>query len=279
MDDDNDPSVLLSGDGMRDLVNRALAPRQVSFHEVPTVHGYVSMPVAFLPPGHKLQLLPELQARPFRVREEVRVAEMKDFKAYLQRYAKPENSVVFVNSAGARARAVLDYHQSNGLPGWREWVCCWDMPISEEWAAWKSTADKWYSQRAMADFLEDRADDINAPDHAVVLEAVRKFRASSSKQFEQALDEHTGDLKLLIQSETRAAAGVLEFPRELRLAIPVLRGGDTWDVPVALRFRIEESLQLGFRIPKAGVIWRKVVDEACDDLETLDLPVFRVAGG
>ena len=107
-----------------------------------------------LPKGlHIESLLPTIEAfreRPIRRRGTANILTLASFIDHVRRF-KSQDSVVFVEYAKMTGRllAVFDYNPggpSSSMANYGEHRAQYSFPLSQEWAAWAGSSDKWLTQ-------------------------------------------------------------------------------------------------------------------------------------
>lgn len=187
---------------------------------------------------------------------------------YVRRYAVPDTTLLTWNARGLRA--ILDYADaSTKAPGRCAWSVAYPFAASTQWDNWASiTTGRALSQRDLIEALEDRAEDIQAPTQADLLNLLRNLRGSVKAQANAEL-RPDGSTKVAFERDSQVkGAADIELPPMIMISIPVLRG-HTDDVgkpvyyllAVRLRVSVGDNAQLGFRLtlPNAA----RVMEDAC----------------
>lgn len=147
--------------------------------------------------------------------------------------------------------AVIDAHEGAGASaGWEKHRLTLTLEKSKAWLAWAEYDGKWFEQLYFADFIEDRASDINSPTPTHMLELAQHFQAARSVNFESSERMSDGQTNLVYKEETTAKAGAkgtIEIPDKLRLIIKPYIGGPTYWLWARFRYRlVGGAVKLGY---------------------------------
>jgi uncharacterized protein YfdQ (DUF2303 family) len=194
---------------------------------------------AVVPNGYKLKDLEDYHDAPRRVVQTFEAETLDGFLDYFNRYATG-NSTIFALEADLRIEAVLDYHDEDGAPGWRDHRIVYELPPSEDWKAFAAKDGSKMPQRQFADFLEEHEPLFFEPDAATMLEVARNFRAKKDVSFASKIDERSGDILFNYQTKTKSK-GQLKAPRTFTLALQPFRGSSKYEVEAKLRHRVDDE--------------------------------------
>lgn len=238
---------------------------------------------------------------------------------------KLENSAVFLddsNKNAPRLVSVFDYHwatrkelervdEADGPTAkisdhynparWLQHRGVYAFPLSDEWNAWVNASKSWLDQREFATFLEDRLEDVLAPEasgkagafaeeYGFQLATKRRLLELSkglSLRVEQRISNHqalsSGEVQFTFEERhaDKDGAPLLNMPGGFVIAIPVFRGGELFSVPVRLRYRTaQQNGATVIRWSLAPHNLEKVFEAAISDAQKAvengtGLPVFR----
>ena len=237
--------------------------------------------VVALPDDHTVHDLEHLQPRPNRARASVHVTDSRSLSAYLKRFAGPE-TVIFADYDARRAVAKIDYHGERGTsgvpPSHRQHSATFTARFALAYDQWREAAGKSMTQTAFAEFLEDRMDDIRAPDAATVMEAVMAFSMARKVTFSQSIKLASGMRQLTYREEDEQTKGALQVPERIDLFVPVLSETEPQSLRVDVRYRIssEGKLSFGLHIHDQEAVETEAFDRCVDQIATdhPSIPVF-----
>lgn len=232
---------------------------------VTSEHG--TIPVMAVPKGMTLQsvkpLIDEFLSKPERAKGTARLTTLESFIEHVDRY-RSEESVVFVSDRAGEASllAVYDYSSTTEDADWGEHRAAYDFPMSDEWHAWNHSSPR--GQEAFAQFLEDRIDDVldpaalregesNGVRFAAILDMklatpsalialAQGLSLSVDHKVSQRVNLTSGETQVRFQEQHKDEAGApVNVPGGFVVAIPVFRGGALYELPVRLRYRVQEG--------------------------------------
>lgn len=187
------------------------------------------------------------------------VTDAESFVRYLTRHSTP-GTEVYADTAASKVVAVIDSNEGTGAPaGWQAHRLDLSLEHTKAWKAWSANdlglnPSGWFDQQDFAEFIEDRALDVQDPDHATLIELATKFEATKSVEFGSAIRLDTGEVQFQYTETVGAAKGAknaIEFPKELKLAIRPYIGGPIYFVWASLRYRMAASgLRLGYALQR-----------------------------
>lgn len=185
------------------------------------------------------------------------------FVAYVNRH-KRAGTEVFADTPHSSVVAVIDSHEpTGGLSGWQGHKLTLSLEHTKAWLAWTErdlgqNPRSWFGQQEFAEFIEDRALDVQEPDHARLIELATRFEAAKKVDFGQSTRLDNGEVQFQYTETVgpkKGTKGALEFPKELKLALRPYVGGPIYYVFANLRYRIgEDGLRLGFALVRPEVI-------------------------
>jgi len=264
-------------------------------------HGGVSAEVLLVPDAsaggyaqHSVKkLLEPYQAAPERRVGTAQLTDLNSFIAHANRF-KDDDSLVFLDRGLAKGTgpvliAVLDYHRKGaaGAPRYGQHRSQYAFPMSDEWQAWQGQDSKPMVQEVFARWIEDHLADVADPakggDGAKAFaELLSCGYATASRLLElshgldihvgQRIKQHqrlaTGETTMHFMEEHSDADGKpLKVPGAFLLGIPVFRGGDAYQLPVRLRYRVVQgSVQWSYELHQPQRILDHALAEACAEV-------------
>lgn len=185
------------------------------------------------------------------------------FVAYVNRHKLP-GTEVFANTPSSSVVAVIDSHEETdgiegSISGWQKHRLTLSLEHTKAWLAWVEhdlgqNPRGWFGQQEFAEFIEDRALDVQDPDHARLIEVATKFEATSKVEFGSAVRLDNGEIQFQYVETVGAKKGAkdaIEFPKELKLAIRPYIGGPIYFVFASLRYRLgADGLRLGYALQR-----------------------------
>jgi len=242
----------------------------------------------------------ERRPNPERRRGTATLTTLQSFADHVSRFAD-DHSAVFASDDRERPEllAVLDYHQQGALgqPRFGEHRSLYRFPLSDEWRAWSALAGKSLDQATLANHLEDHLDDVLSPEsvgetvkefaerHGIALagplrlqELARGLSVRVDRKVTNLQNPSTGEARIHFE-ETHAGedGGELKVPGGFALGIPVFRGGDLYQVPARLRYRVSKGLILwSIALHRTDRVFDHAFEQACRLVEeATGLPIFQ----
>lgn len=129
--------------------------------------------------------------------------------------------------------------------GYGDHTASYACPLSRQWKTWIAKNKQPMNQVDFATFIEDNRLDITAPATAEMLEIAQNISVSSTGGFKSKINRVNGNIEFGFKEETDATAGysgTLRVPEFFTLGIPVLDGGEKWEVTARLRYRLKDGL-------------------------------------
>lgn len=219
--------------------------------------GASTAPVLDAPDGSKVVLLPEgyeahhmqpLEKQLTRIRQGVTFYDVASFTAYVNRF-KSEASRIFAlpghlaSDRKPTVNAILDYHEGNEAaleprsPDYCVHTARYLPRYSEQWERWIKAGPM--SQVAFAEFVEENRRDIQQPEAAMLLDIVRKFKATKKQDYDSAVYQEDGSVMVNWSDKVESAGRGVAVPSQLLLSIPVYFLGPLYSVDVFMRYRID----------------------------------------
>lgn len=200
------------------------------------------------------------------------VTDAASFVAYVNRH-RLDGTEIYAHTSTSSVVAVIDSHEgTDGDPGWQKHKLTLALEQTKAWQAWAKNdlggGGGWFDQQGFAEFIEDRALDVQEPDHATLIEIATTFEAKKSADFGSAVRLDSGAVKFEYSETVRANAGQkgsLEIPSRLKLALRPYIGGPIYFVWATFRYRVGTGgLKLGYALERP----ENVLEAAFADIVT-----------
>lgn len=229
--------------------------------------GYNGTPVVIVPQNWKLEAVPGWEPPlPQRIRAKVAVSDTRSFVEYFSAHKAGVNdptvrSAIFadITDAGAVFVGVLDYHA--GEAQWCGHRVEFQPALSEDWKRWMEINRKPQTQTELALFLEDNLAACLDPEGADLLGMINTLAVDESITFRSAQRLQSGAVKFLYDSESKARAGEVEMPSELKVGLPVFHGQGLAEVRFRLKYRLSNG---AFKLWLEAVNPHKLIEWAVD---------------
>lgn len=232
----------------------------------------------------------EQHIRPVKAAE--KFGDVDSFCAYVKRFTAHDDEPPFLTFCARGLRGLLDYHQSDGNPGRCQWTAEHPFVTSRQWRAWMELANgQPRSQKVAIEALEDLGEDIQEPKQADLMALLRSLRASVNAKADAEL-RPDGTISVRFEKDQTVkagAAGAVDLPPSIKVAIPVLKGHvDEEGRPVryALQIRVRVSvddnarLMFRFSAPTAEQVLEDALADRVQAAKALlgeGLPLLRAA--
>lgn len=265
--------------------------------------------LALVPEGLRVvplkPVLDEFRQFPERRKGTAQLADLQSFVQHVNRF-KDADSAIFASPDRARPllTAVLDYHESvedaddptKALPRHGQHRSIYTCPLSEEWKAWTQRQGQTMSQTEFAEFIENHIDDVHLVEDETTLQTLvgqlggrlagrsalvelsRGLQVSVETAVQQAVTLATGEIAIkYVEQHTDGAGAPIKVPNLFVIAIPVFVGGDRYQIPVRLRYRLAGSrLTWHFLLYRADRSFDDAYAELCAEAaEQTGLPLYR----
>jgi uncharacterized protein YfdQ (DUF2303 family) len=270
----------------------------VEVHTLADPRGGKGALVAVVPTGKKIEPLEAMLAvgrdKPVRRTGTAKIRDIASFVAHVNAF-KDENSAIFVvdDPAEPRMLAIYDYNAKGPIgttePRFGAHRAEYLPQISDQWDAWTEMEAKPMLQGDFAAFIEDRIGDIVLVDGdhineiselldarvggpSKLLALSRGLQVSVNSTVGNAVTLATGEVQIQF-TETHTDAGApITTPNLFFAGIPVFHGGEAYQVPIRIRYRLREGkIQWSYNIYRADKIFddafkglRDTVTKECD---------------
>jgi uncharacterized protein YfdQ (DUF2303 family) len=248
--------------------------------------GHGKIPLALLPSGHSMMDLSYVVPKaPDRIRAATTHNSVTSFCEYINRF-KNGSSAVFASvlESPYEFLAILDYHAGAESdltkPDWCTHTAKLVLTETDEWKVWTANSGKAFDQAEFALFIEDHLNDIVHPDGATMLELALNLNATQNCGFKGKLNLHNGDVGLVVDQKTDAAAlgaqGEIAIPKELTIKLAPFRGIEQMNIQARFRYNLRPPrLTLGYQLIRPKAFVDAVVGSAYDTIKAeTGLPVY-----
>ncbi len=231
-----------------DIAAAIEAGRQLGELRLENING---CPLALVPAGYQLQELKHLREKPQRIEGFVYATCASAFIDYWTRFAT-EHSMAFFDVEKAKIVGIIDYHEANGTPAFRDHRICYDIPETPEWGKWSGTNGKAMDQEQFAEFVESMATEIIDPPSAEMLEIAQTLSIQKEAAFSKAIRLDNGQVQFTYLENMQGRAGAqgnLTIPGQIRLGVQLFRGEDRDEIIARFRYRLTgPSLKLWYEM-------------------------------
>lgn len=200
--------------------------------------GELGEPFVAAPGDWKLHDAGRFLEEPTRIKRSTKLLTLEDFGKYVKDYGFEDSTRIYADSERMIFVAILDDHLRTA-PSWCTHTACYECPLSREWKAWKANDNKRMSQIEFAEFLEDRAQDVEEPAGADLYEMAVKFRVIRKSVFGSATRLSTGELSFEYSNENQK--GTIELPESISIGIPIFHHGAGYRLRARLKYRLADS--------------------------------------
>lgn len=191
-----------------------------------------------------------------------------------------ENTIVYGSKNPPSFNAVFNDNSADS-PGWRDHTATYPCPLSVEWKKWTGANGKQMKQADFATFIEDNALDCRLPDSATMIEISRTLEAKKKVNFASGIRLSNGENELTFEETITGTAskGKVQIPELFTIGIPVLEGGEVYEVAARLRYRIGDgTLTMWFDLVRPHKIMEHAANELWARIEkTLGVTIFNGA--
>ena len=233
-------------------------------------------PVAIVPEGFNIQSLEKHMAQPYRVAQRAELQSLDSFLKYCDAHKEP-HSVIFFDEKALCAQLFVDYHKSNSAPSWKDHRALYSAELDDRWVEWRRNSSAKMNQIELAQFIERHVKDFKEPTGAEMLTMATNFQVNRKVTYGNAVNLSTGEVQFEY-SNANGGKGTMTVPETFKLAIPVFKNGDHYEVEAKLRYRLhDEQLVLMYELINDDDILRDAVsgeEGMIVKLEASGLPVY-----
>ncbi len=227
-------------------------------------------PMTAIPEGWELKDLAHLQPAPARRKGHIQADTQESFLAIWADEALDQSRIYLSSPPRVSLTAVFNDSKGDAL-GWRDHLCTYSMPFSDEWDTWTKEDAKLMSQVEFAHFVEKNLPDFVSPDGASMMELAQSLEANKGVAFKSGVRLGNGAHQLRFEETIEARAGAkgdMNVPEIFKIGIPVFRGGSLYEVACRLRYRINgPTLVLGYEIDRGHKIVEHALKKLADQIE------------
>lgn len=241
---------------------------------MPDPEGFSGPPKMLVPAGYQLRDLEGWKPLVPEVLTELKsTTDLESFVAYVERFGTERTILLSTDSRAPvlTITACIDYHgkpvpsplqPDGGLsqqPGWCRHLMTYKAEPSTQWVRWKKVACTTCTQEVFARFLEENLKDVKSPNGADILAIVHTFKVDRNVTYSKAINLNNGNVRFTYNDESKASAGgikEMEVPEKFRLAMPILRRGQTLEFEARFRYRVDEhgKLSMWVEIPNDDLL-------------------------
>lgn len=278
-----------------------------------------TVPLFAVPNGSTLQsvkkLLDEYQDRPDRRVGTDKVQDLKTLIEWTNRH-KDAGSVVFCDTTRDKPNllTIVDYHHEataeksgDETARFRAFRALYEFPLSEQWKAWKKVDGVVMDQADFAEFLEDRALDLIAPDIGQdgagveikklppqvaqllgllggrcalpqdIITLSKGLSITANARTAQRIDVNTGEGSLMFEEQHVGDGGQkITVPKLFMICIPVFdKAPFHYRIPVRIRYRLSGGIKWIFTLFGADDVIDMAIKEAAEHVrEGTEAPLF-----
>lgn len=217
---------------------------------------------------------------PRRLRGTATHHEQASFIAHVNRF-KDEDSTIWADAGSVRLTAVLNYHRGaladagvalKPSPRWNDHRAVYACPLSEQWKRWIANNEKWMTQEAFGQFVEDNLTDLANPDPgnaldkdmpppARVLEVARSLVVNAKTDFQRTINPTTGE-GVFTWKKDNEVQGTTKVPKSFLLGIPVFDAGEAYRIEARLRYSVDNGVaKFQFALYQPQAIVRDAFDK------------------
>lgn len=208
---------------------------------------------------------------PRRPRGDVTVTDPADFCTFVRRLEGTQTTV-WANEDTGTVTAVFNDHgetddgDAEGFAGWRDHTATLRLKVDRDWAAWSQYDGKLLEQETFAEFLEDNARSIVAPDAATMYEVARSFQARSKADFSRVVRTDNGDVQMTWNEQTDAKVGAgkgtFDVPASFTIRLAPFVGTPMQELTARLRWRLREGrLGIGYALLRPDLVVREAFQD------------------
>lgn len=243
-----------------------------------------------------------LLPNPKRARAHINLTSCDSFITYLKHYRIPNATVIFgrASETGGSFKAIIDYHDqlqkevvvNAGEPtslipvpdaraNWGEHIVSLTLSTTPEWSRWLEKNEKMIPQTDFAEFIENNAADIIAPDAGELLDMVQFLEGTKTVAFKSARSLRTGATELVFTEEVSETAGrqtkTEKLPSYIQVRLRPFVGNAHVMIAARLRYRVGNDGKLCFQyvLDRPFKVIEAAFEAVCTDIQVkLGAPVL-----
>jgi uncharacterized protein YfdQ (DUF2303 family) len=191
--------------------------------------------------------------------------------AYLSKHGIEGSTELYADDRAASILAVIDSHDWAGsdVPqNWQRHTALLQLTKTPAWIAWTGNDKEFMSQDEFADFIEDRASDVERPSAAELISVARHIEATNKVDFKSAVRDSDGQITFRYEESNEAKAkGDLTIPETILLNLRPYAGGPVYRVQARFRYRIRsEKLSLGYVLDRPDEVLERAFADVVAEL-------------
>lgn len=233
------------------------------------------IPYMLVPEGYAVRDLSNLLPDPLNIDQLTTLYDGASFAAYVNRF-KDGRTLVFADPHGSSFKAELDFHTAD-QPSKCEHSAGLGLKLSPEWTAWQGKEGVALDPQSLARFIEEQLPVIHEPSGAVLLTAIRHFRAERNVSYNKVLSNMDNSTLELNYSDGTRATSEIEVPAEFKLLLPVFRHGTPAEMVVKVEWKLldEGKIQFTLRRQRPDDVKDAAFKTACDEIQkATDVPLL-----
>lgn len=191
--------------------------------------------------------------------------------AYLGKHGIEGSTELYADDRAASILAVIDSHDPSGsdVPqNWQRHTALLQLTKTPAWNAWIDDDKGYSSQGDFADFLEDRASDVEFPTAAELISVARHIEATTKVDFKSAVRDSDGQITFRYEESNDAKTkGDLSIPERITLNLRPYAGGPVYRVNARFRYRISaDTIKLGYVLDRPDEVLERAFADVVAEL-------------
>lgn len=244
----------------------------------------------------------EYKTKPDRRKGMINALDLISFVNLANRF-KADNSALFQKATigdqrfDADLRCVLNYHPAGGdnkSADNKDHTVHYGFPLSEELKTWLAKNKQPFNSKEFAEFLEDNIADLVVADPArfvtnfgditpsfttpsMIMQLSRGIDIRVDEKVTQAYRVSDGSFNLQYTSDNKDSTGQpLRLPEWFALGIPVFQNGESYQIPLRLRFRVKEGqVSWFFEMYRKNDVFNAAFNKDCSVAQVkTEIPMF-----
>ena len=232
-------------------------------------------PFIFNPLTGEVKSLENLLPAPLRQPINRQLFTVADFIAYVNRFKRPESTVYCTDGI---ITAVID-HRGPDSRTWSDHSVTVKIERSESLLRWLENNKKPLSQEQFADFMEERALEVNVPSAADILELVQDLHVTKNSAVKSSVRSNGKHSIAFNQDQAiKGGAGSVDLPTSFEIRIePFKRQTIKTEIRALLRVKLrEEHPVFVFDLQRVEERLEQALGEITDSIKDgTKLPVYR----
>jgi uncharacterized protein YfdQ (DUF2303 family) len=241
--------------------------------------------VVVLQKDQKVETIPALYEVPLpdHIRQNVTLVELASFIAYIKQFGGSFTRIFgTTSSAGARFRAIIDYHEGgkDSKPGHGQHVATYAPQFSDEFAAWHTANSKPHTQEQFLEHLRRWGYVVTSHTDADLIELISSLEFNTNGQFASKIERTRGGRQLtwneVVEGTGQVQGKQVTVPDAITIKLPIFLGGREYEAEADLLYRVASGrLTIAWEIKRQQkLIFEAVKDLVKDVEEGTDRSVF-----